>query len=86
MDHWSVQLAWVLCVSDVILWRISADEIGHITGLGGFNGPGPIGEVTPEKEAHALFTYAADRGVTFWDTSIIYGESVFLYFVSLTRV
>ena len=44
-------------------------------GLGGFNGPGPIENVTPDEEAHALLTYAADRGVTFWDTSIIYGES-----------
>ncbi|KAI0728081.1 NADP-dependent oxidoreductase domain-containing protein [Fomitopsis betulina] len=35
----------------------------------------PVADVTPMKEARALFTYAANRGLTFWDTSFVYGES-----------
>ncbi|KZT67996.1 Aldo/keto reductase [Daedalea quercina L-15889] len=39
-------------------------------GLGAFYGSG-----IPDDQAHALLTYAADRGVTHWDTSNIYGAS-----------
>ncbi|EPT05507.1 hypothetical protein FOMPIDRAFT_1027125 [Fomitopsis schrenkii] len=33
------------------------------------------GNGLPEDQAHALLTHAADRGVTFWDTSNRYGKS-----------
>lgn len=34
------------------------------------------GNGLPEDQAHALLTHAADRGVTFWDTSNRYGKSM----------
>lgn len=33
---------------------------------------------TDEEESHKTLTYAADRGVTFWDTSDFYGTSKLL--------
>ncbi|KZT67942.1 Aldo/keto reductase [Daedalea quercina L-15889] len=38
--------------------------------LGGFHGSS-----IPDDQAQVLLTYAADRGVTFWDTSNVYGAS-----------
>ncbi|KAH9921861.1 NADP-dependent oxidoreductase domain-containing protein [Fomitopsis serialis] len=48
---------------------VSAIGFGAM-GLGAFYGTG-----IPDEQAHSLLTYAADRGVTFWDTANIYGSS-----------
>ncbi|KAL0958267.1 hypothetical protein HGRIS_000419 [Hohenbuehelia grisea] len=47
---------------------VSAIGFGAM-GIGAFYG------TTDEKQAYETLTYAADRGVTFWDTSDLYGTS-----------
>lgn len=42
-------------------------------GIGAF-----YGTPSDDKDAFETLTYAADRGVTFWDTSDIYGTSASL--------
>ena len=44
-----------------------------IQGIGAFYGS------TNKDESFKMLTFAADRGVTFWDTSDVYGDSGFTY-------
>ena len=40
-------------------------------------------ESTDPEDIHKALTYAADRGMTFWDTADIYGTSEFHFFLLL---
>ena len=53
-----------------VVFRVSL-ELNNISGIGAFYGK------TDKEEAMKTLTYAADRGVTFWDTADIYGDSTF---------
>ena len=43
----------------------------------GFVGIGAFYGTTDEEEAYKTLTYAADRGMTFWDCADIYGTSMY---------
>lgn len=62
---WSVLLALAPWVSEATLAQYSYLE--QTTGVGAYYGK------TDENEAMKALSYAADRGMTFWDTANIYG-------------
>ena len=43
-----------------------------LTGMGAFYGK------SDDEESFKTLTYAADRGMNFWDTSDLYGTSTFV--------
>ena len=55
----------------MLVSRSEIDQVSNVInlGIGAFYGK------TDDEEAYKALTYAADRGMTFWDCADIYGTS-----------